>query len=84
MIPRYADNLKSLRGLQFDWGRNDINQDHVYANQAFTHKLDEWGVPYEGEEYRGFFGERNWGMDGRVYTTALPFFRRHLVFESVH
>jgi S-formylglutathione hydrolase FrmB len=84
MIPQYADNLKSLRGLQFDWGRNDTNQDHVYSNQAFAHKLDEWGVPYEAEEYRGFFGERNWGMDGRVYTTALPFFQRHLVFEDGH
>ncbi|MGA9673475.1 MAG: alpha/beta hydrolase-fold protein, partial [Terracidiphilus sp.] len=30
MIPRYADNLKSLRGLKIDWARSDLNQDHVY------------------------------------------------------
>lgn len=44
MIPQYADNLKILRGFKFDWARNDTNQDHVYANQALTHKLDEFGT----------------------------------------
>jgi hypothetical protein len=42
MIGKYADNLQSLRGLRFDWARNDGNQDHVYSNQAFTHKLNEF------------------------------------------
>jgi hypothetical protein len=78
-IPQYADNLKSLRGFKFDWGRSDGNQDHVYANQAFTHKLEEFGVPHEAEEYRGGWGDRVWGEDGRMYTDALPFFRQHLV-----
>src|SRR5579863_3892711 len=82
MIPQYADNLKSLRGFKFDWARNDGNQDHVYANQALTHKLDEFGIPHEAEEYNGVWGTGNWGVDGRVYTEALPFFARHLVFEA--
>jgi hypothetical protein len=34
MIPKYSENLKSLRGFKFDCERNDGNQDHVYANQA--------------------------------------------------
>ena len=80
MIGKYADNLKSLRGLRFDWARNDGNQDHVYSNQAFTHKLNEFGIPHEAEEYNGVWGTGNWGVDGRVYTEALPFFARHLVF----
>jgi len=80
MIGRYADNLKSLRGLRFDWARNDGNQDHVYANQAFTHKLNEFGIPHEAEEYNGVWGKGNWAMDGRVYTEALPFFARYLIF----
>jgi hypothetical protein len=78
-IPRYVGNLKSLRGFKFDWGRSDSNQDHVYANQAFTHKLDEFGIEHEAEEFRGGWGDRNWGDDGRVYTEVLPFFSRHLV-----
>ncbi|WP_158748229.1 alpha/beta hydrolase-fold protein [Acidobacterium sp. S8] len=82
MIPRYAENLKSLRGFKFDWGRSDGNQDHVYANQAFAHKLNEFGVPNEAEEYNGSWGEKNWGDDGRVATEALPFFQRCLVFSE--
>jgi hypothetical protein len=80
MIPRYADNLKSLRGFKFDWTRNDANYDHVYANQAFTRKLNEFGVAHGAEEYTGLFDESNWGMDGRIYTEVLPFFRAHMVF----
>jgi hypothetical protein len=82
MIGKYANNLKSLRGFRFDWARNDGNQDHVYANQAFTHKLNEFGIPHEAEEYNGVWGTGNWGVDGRVYTEALPFFARHLVFNA--
>lgn len=82
MIGKYADNLKSLRGLRFDWARNDGNQDHVYANQAFTHKLNEFGIPHEAEEYNGVWGTGNWGLDGRIYTEVLPFFARHLVFRA--
>jgi hypothetical protein len=82
MIGKYADNLKSLRGLRFDWARSDGNQDHVYANQAFTHKLNEYGIPHEAEEYNGVWGTGNWGLNGRVYAEALPFFATHLVFSS--
>ena len=83
MIPRYADNLKSLRGFKFDWTRNDSNFDHVYANQAFTHKLNEFGIIHEAEEYNGAFGA-DWGVDGRFYTDALPFFEKHLAFGESH
>jgi hypothetical protein len=82
MIPQYADNLKSLRGFKIDWARNDANQDHVYANQALTHKLDEFGIAHEAEEYNGLWGHGVWGEEGRVKTEVLPFFERHLVFEG--
>ncbi len=81
LVGQYADNLKSLRGLKFDWARSDLNWDHVYSNQAFTHKLNEYGVPHEAEEYNGSLDrEPNWGADGRVTTDMLPFFKRRLVF----
>jgi len=82
MIPQYAENLKSLRGLKLDWGRSDPNQDHVYANQALTHKLNEFGIPHEAEEYNGDGTDRNWGDDGRMYNEVLPFFEKHLVFDG--
>ena len=82
MIPQYADNLKSLRGFKFDWARSDQNQDHVYSNQAFTHKLNEFGIAHEAEEYNGAWGESNWGKDGRIYTEVMPFFQRTLTFSA--
>jgi hypothetical protein len=82
MIPQYAENLKSLQGFKFDWARNDANQDHVYANQALTHKLDEFGIPHEAEEYNGLWGHGVWGEEGRFYTEVLPFFARHLAFDA--
>jgi Putative esterase len=82
LIPEYADNLKSLRAFKFDWSRSDTNQDHVYSNQALTHKLNEFGIIHEAEEYNGAWDESNWGDDGRIYTEVLPFFARHLVWES--
>jgi Putative esterase len=82
MIPEYADNLKSLRGFKFDWSRNDGNYDHVFANQVFTRKLNEFGVTHAAEEYTGPFDESNWGVEGRFYTDVLPFFQKHMVFAD--
>lgn len=81
MVPQYADNLKSLLGLKFDWPRSDGIEDHIYANQALTHKMNEFGIVHEAEEYNGTWGEDHWGRDGRVYTEVLPFFQRHLGFN---
>jgi Putative esterase len=80
MVPEYADNLKSLRGLKFDWPRNDTNPDHIYSNQALTYKLNEFGVPHEAEEYNGSWGDGVWGNEGRMYEEVLPFFATRLVF----
>ncbi|OSZ63546.1 esterase [Sphingomonas sp. IBVSS2] len=79
-VPAHADNLKRLRGFMFDWGRGDANPDHIVSLQAFTRTLDAFGIPYEAEEYRGGWGDRHWGEDGRIYTEMLPFFARKLVF----
>lgn len=76
-----AVNLKRLKGFMFDWGRNDPNYDHIVSIQAFARTLDAFGVPYEAEEYRGGWGDRIWGADGRVSTEMLPFFARHLSWE---
>jgi hypothetical protein len=83
LIGQYADNLKTLRGLKFDWPRSDPNWDHVYSNQAFTHKLNEYGIVHEAEEYNGTWNDNpNWCPDGRITTEVLPFFQQHLVFSK--
>ncbi|MEO8475253.1 MAG: alpha/beta hydrolase-fold protein [Chryseolinea sp.] len=76
-------NLRSMRGIAFDWARFDPNADHVYANQAFSKKLRDLDVVHEGEEYNGDPGSQNWTEYGRVYSRLLPFMARHLVFEAV-
>ena len=82
LVGRYADNLKSLRGFKFDWARSDSTWDHVYSNQAFTHKLNEYGIRHEAEEYNGAWSsDSNWSSDGRITTDLLPFFQSHLVFQ---
>lgn len=81
MIPKYAGNLRSLRGLKFDWDRNDANYDHVYANRAFTPKLNEFGIVHQAEEFNGAWGSLL-GRAGQDPYRSLPFFARHLVFDT--
>lgn len=54
----------------------------MYANQALTHKLNEFGTVHEAEEYNGTWGEGNWGKEGRIVMEMLPFFQNHLVFDG--
>jgi hypothetical protein len=82
LIPQYADNLKTLRGFKFDWTRTDQNWDHVYSNQAFTNKLNEFGIPHQAEEYNGMWVAGDWTRDCRFATDVLPFFSRHLDFDE--
>lgn len=81
MLIDRSDNLRRMRGIALDWARYDANQDHVYANQAFTRKLDDLGIEHEAEEYNGEPGSKNWTPDGRFYCRVLPFLNRYLVFE---
>lgn len=79
-----AKNLRSLRGLAFDWGRYDPTPAHVFANQVFSRKLDDLGVEHDAEEYRGNPWEKNFTANGRFGTRVLPFLARHLVFVTRH
>lgn len=81
-VGEYAENLKALRAFKFDWGRHDGNQDHVYSNQFYTRKLNEFGIPHEAEEYNGGWDDGLFNEGGRIDTDVLPFFQRHLVFEG--
>lgn len=79
-----APNLRTLRGIAFDWGRFDPNQDHVFSNREFSRRLEDLGVEHEAEEYRGTPFNKTWTDTGRFYTRVLPFLARHLVFESTN
>ncbi len=77
-IPQYATALMSLKGLKFDWGRHDPNQDHVVSNEHYTRKLRQYGIEHEAEEYNGGWGDRDFVTGGRVDTDLFPFFRENL------
>lgn len=79
-IEQNLENVKKLRGIKYDWARYDPNQDHVYANQAFTRKLEEFGIEHEAEEFRGLPWDKYWNPGGRVITDVLPFFATRLTF----
>ncbi len=81
-VGEYAENMKSLIGFKFDWGRHDGNQDHVYSNQFYSRKLNEYGVPHEAEEYNGGWGDKTFESGGRLDTDVFPFFQKHLKFEG--
>lgn len=79
-LDRYAANLRAMRGLAFDWGRYDTTTAHVLANQTFTRKLADLGIPHEAEEFSGNPWDQYWHEDGRFFTRVLPFLGRHLGF----
>jgi S-formylglutathione hydrolase FrmB len=81
-LDEFAANLRTMRGLAFDWGRYDPTQAHVYANQAFTKKLGDLAIPHEAEEFSGSPWDQYWGEHGRFATRVLPFFARHLAFAE--
>jgi enterochelin esterase-like enzyme len=76
-----AANLKTMRGIAFDWARYDGNYDHIHSARVLSRELDDLGIEHEAEEYRGNPWNKVWTDDGRFYNRALPFIARHLVFE---
>ncbi|MEJ1241084.1 alpha/beta hydrolase-fold protein [Chryseolinea sp. T2] len=77
-----ADNLRSLKGLAFDWGRFDQTEAHVFSNQAFSRMLTDLDVKHEAEEYNGGPFDKTWLYDGRFYTRVIPFLQSHLRFTK--
>ena len=80
-LEHHAENLSKIH-IAFDWSRYDPIQDHVYAVQAFTRKLETFGVEHEAEEYRGVYWTENWKEHGRFQSRVLPFLARYLAFAE--
>ncbi|WP_299901911.1 alpha/beta hydrolase-fold protein [uncultured Aquimarina sp.] len=76
----YAENLRSLKAIAFDWARFDQTQDHVISNRRFSKKLMDLNVDHEGVEFVGDPWNKYWGDDGRIATRVLPFLNKYLSF----
>lgn len=80
MIDKYAVNLKRLKAIKLDWGRNDSPRFPVQCGM-YSQELENHGIEHYAEEYIGTHGNKIWTTDGRVLNEMLPFFNDYLQFE---
>jgi len=80
MVDKYASNLRKLKALKLDWGRNDASRFPVQCGM-FSQRLENLGIDHFAEEYIGNHVNKIWTVDGRVLNDLLPFFNDYLKFE---
>ena len=80
MVDHYASNLKKLKAIKLDWGRNDAPRFSVQCGM-FSQELENHGIEHYAEEYIGTHVNKIWTTDGRVLNEMLPFFNDYLKFD---
>ena len=84
MVDENIANLRKLKAIKFDWGRNE-NFPHIPVTcQMFSQKLENSGIQHYAEEYIGDHGNKVWTDDGRALNDMLPFFNTYLTFEELN
>jgi S-formylglutathione hydrolase FrmB len=83
MVHDFAENLKELKALKLDWGRNDEFLAIPMTCQMFSQKLESLGINHYAEEYVGTHSNKLWTDDGRALNDMLPFFNTYLTFEEL-
>ncbi|MGC3946213.1 MAG: hypothetical protein QM762_17140 [Chryseolinea sp.] len=73
MLDEYASNLRKLRAIKFDWGRNDSQRFPVQCGM-FSQALESLGINHYTEEYIGNHVNKIWTADGRVLDRSASFF----------
>ena len=81
MIDNYVENLRSLKALKFDWGRNDGLKHIPFTSKMFSEKLESLEIQHFAEEYIGGHNDKIYSDDGRVVNELIPFFAMYLKFE---
>ena len=77
MLDQYVPNLKKYKAIALDIGLQD---GLITSNQVMVERLERFGIPHTFETYEGDHGNR---IPQRLEEKVLPFFARHLSFESV-
>ncbi|MCG7750881.1 alpha/beta hydrolase [Flavihumibacter cheonanensis] len=77
MIDNHLVQLKKLKAIKLDWGRNEDFSHIPVTALAFSKKLEAYGIEHEAEEYIGDHGNKIGGFQGRFFTEVLPFFERN-------
>lgn len=84
MIDSYADNLRKLKALKLDWGRNEQFALIPLTCEMFSQKVESLGINHYAEEYIGTHSNKLWTDDGRALHDMLPFFNTYLTFQPVN
>lgn len=80
MIDDNLENLKKLKAIKFDWGRNSGERFTVQC-MMFSQRLENVGIKHFAEEYIGTHTNNIYTEDGRLPQQMLPFFNFYLEFE---
>jgi len=80
-LENYIDNLKSLKAIKMDWGRN-AGERFTQQCKMFSIKLENLGITHFAEEYIGTHVNNIYTKDGRIPQQVLPFFEYYLEFEE--
>jgi len=83
MIDTYADNLRKLKAIKLDWGRNDWASHVPITCLLFSQKLEGIGIHHDAEEFLGNHEDKLWTDDGRALNEMLPFFNSYLTFQKL-
>jgi len=78
----HYENLKKLKAIKFDWGRNDELKHIPPSCLSFSKTLEMLKIKHEAEEYIGTHGSEVSKENGRIENQMLPFFNEHLKFEE--
>ena len=79
MIDDNLDNLKKLKAIKFDWGRNAGDRFTIQC-EMFSQRLENVGIKHFAEEYIGTHVDNIYTRDGRIPNQMLPFFDFYLDF----
>ena len=79
-IENYIDNLKSLKAIKLDWGRN-AGERFTQQCKMFSIKLENLGIAHFADEYIGTHVNNIYTKEGRLPQQVLPFFEYYLDFE---
>jgi pimeloyl-ACP methyl ester carboxylesterase len=80
MIDDNLNNLKKLRAIKFDWGRNAGDRFTIQCDM-FSQRLENAGITHFAEEYIGTHTSGIYTREGRIPQQVLPFFDEYLLFE---
>lgn len=78
----HYENLRKLKAIKFDWGRNDEFKHIPVTCRSFSQTLEMLKIRHEAEEYIGTHGSEVSRENGRIENEMLPFFNLNLRFEE--